>query len=119
MKNHRRHIHRIGGGRIIGNGGAWRVRTAGLARMNMILHDNPTALVAQGNTLADPKFKDGDGLKTFDYVIANPPFSDKRWSTGIDPSLADFKLGWESYSGGPMDLWFDDVALSDSPIGCL
>jgi type I restriction enzyme M protein len=59
--------------------------TAGLARMNMILHDNADALIVQGNTLADPKFKDGDTLKTFDYVIANPPFSDKRWSTGIDP----------------------------------
>jgi type I restriction enzyme M protein len=59
--------------------------TSGLARMNMILHNNPTALVVQGNTLSDPKFKDGDRLKTFDYVIANPPFSDKRWSTGLDP----------------------------------
>jgi type I restriction enzyme M protein len=59
--------------------------TSGLARMNMILHNNPTALVVQGNTLADPKFKDGDILKTFDYVVANPPFSDKRWSTGLDP----------------------------------
>ena len=59
--------------------------TAGLARMNMILHDNATALIMQGNTLADPKFKDGDTLKTFDYVVANPPFSDKRWSTGLDP----------------------------------
>jgi len=59
--------------------------TSGLARMNMILHDNPGALIAQGNTLADPAFKDGDTLKTFDYVVANPPFSDKRWSTGLDP----------------------------------
>jgi len=59
--------------------------TAGLARMNMILHNNPTALIVQGNTLADPKFKDGQPLKTFDYVVANPPFSDKRWSTGLDP----------------------------------
>ena len=59
--------------------------TSGLARMNMILHNNPTALVVQGNTLADPKFKDGDSLKTFDFVVANPPFSDKRWSNGIDP----------------------------------
>lgn len=59
--------------------------TSGLARMNMILHNNPTALIMQGNTLADPKFKEGDTLKIFDYVVANPPFSDKRWSTGIDP----------------------------------
>jgi type I restriction enzyme M protein len=60
--------------------------TSGLARMNMILHNNPTALIVQGNTVADPKFKDGDTLKTFDYVVANPPFSDKRWSTGLDPA---------------------------------
>ena len=59
--------------------------TSGLARMNMILHNNPTALIVQGNTLADPKFKDGDTLKVFDFVVANPPFSDKRWSTGLDP----------------------------------
>lgn len=63
--------------------------TSGLARMNMILHDNPTAEIRQGNTLSDPKFKADlngqDVLKTFDYVVANPPFSDKRWSTGIDP----------------------------------
>ncbi len=59
--------------------------TSGLARMNMILHNNPTALIMQGNTLTDPKFKDGDTLKTFDFVVANPPFSDKRWSTGLDP----------------------------------
>lgn len=60
--------------------------TSGLARMNMILHNNPTALIAQGNTISDPKFKDGNDLKQYDYVVANPPFSDKRWSTGIDPA---------------------------------
>jgi type I restriction enzyme M protein len=59
--------------------------TSGLARMNMILHNAPTALIMQGNTLADPKFREADALKTFDYVVANPPFSDKRWSTGLDP----------------------------------
>ncbi|WP_321430374.1 type I restriction-modification system subunit M [uncultured Methanolobus sp.] len=59
--------------------------TSGLARMNMILHNNPEALIAQGNTLTTPEFKDGEILKTFDYVVANPPFSDKRWSTGLGP----------------------------------
>ncbi|AKB46755.1 Type I restriction-modification system, DNA-methyltransferase subunit M [Methanosarcina sp. Kolksee] len=59
--------------------------TSGLARMNMILHENPEALIVQGNTLTNPRFKDGETLKTFDYVVANPPFSDKRWSTGLDP----------------------------------
>ena len=65
--------------------------TSGLARMNMILHDNPTALIAQGNTLTDPRFKDGGTLKIFDYVVANPPFSDKRWSTGLDPMNDPFE----------------------------
>ena len=59
------------------------VTTAGLARMNMILHDFPTANVLSGNTLYDPKFKDGEQLRTYDYVVANPPFSDKTWSTGL------------------------------------
>lgn len=73
--------------------------TSGLARMNMILHDQPTAEIKQGNTLADPKFRDGkagnESLKVFDYVVANPPFSDKRWSTGIDP-LHD---PWQRFEG--------------------
>ena len=59
--------------------------TAGLARMNMILHDYATAEIRQGNTLVSPLFLKGDTLDTFDYVVANPPFSDKRWSTGLDP----------------------------------
>src|SRR5438552_3075147 len=62
------------------------VATAGLARMNMILHNNPTAAIHGGqSTLAAPFFKEGDTLKTFDFVVANPPFSDKRWRTGLDP----------------------------------
>jgi type I restriction enzyme M protein len=62
------------------------VTTAGLARMNMILHDFPTASILTGNTLADPKFKDGEQLRTYDYVVANPPFSVKTWSTGLTPA---------------------------------
>ncbi len=62
------------------------VTTAGLARMNMILHDFPTASILSGNTLASPKFKDGEQLRTYDYVVANPPFSDKSWTTGLSPS---------------------------------
>jgi type I restriction enzyme M protein len=67
------------------------VTTAGLARMNMILHDFPTANILSGNTLAAPKFKDGEQLRTYDYVVANPPFSDKTWSTGLTPSADLFQ----------------------------
>jgi len=59
--------------------------TSALARMNMVLHDCPTAEIWQDNTLSHPYFKNADGsLKTFDYVVANPPFSNKNWTSGLD-----------------------------------
>lgn len=61
--------------------------TAALARMNMILHDCPTAEIWKDNTLSSPHFKGTDGhLKTFDFVVANFPFSTKAWSNGFDPA---------------------------------
>jgi type I restriction enzyme M protein len=62
--------------------------TAALAKMNMILHDNPTAEIWRDNSLSSPYFKqDNDSdLKTFDFVVANPPFSNKAWSNGFDPA---------------------------------
>ena len=61
--------------------------TAALAKMNMILHDNPTAEIWQDNSLSNPHFKqNNDNLKTFDFVVANPPFSYKAWSNGFDPA---------------------------------
>jgi len=74
------------GRRITLEGQEKDVTTAGLARMNMILHDFPTATILNGNTLAAPKFTDGEKLRTYDYVVANPPFSDKTWSTGMTPA---------------------------------
>ena len=62
------------------------VATHALARMNMILHDNVDADLRPGNTLADPVFTEDDSrLKTFDFAVANPPFSDKAWTNGLDP----------------------------------
>ena len=59
--------------------------TWALARMNMILHGHPTAELWRGNTLAAPYFKNPDDtLKTFDFAVANPPFSAKAWTNGID-----------------------------------
>ena len=59
--------------------------TAGLARMNMILHNNATAVIKQGNTLSNPLFLDANSrLKTFDFAVANPPFSFKSWSNGVN-----------------------------------
>lgn len=65
--------------------------TSALARMNMILHDNATAKIWQGNTIADPQWKDANGqLKTFDFAVANPPFSSKNWTSGINPDQDEF-----------------------------
>ena len=79
------------GKRITLEGQEKDVTTAGLARMNMILHDFPTANIFSGNTLTAPKFKDGEQLRTYDYVVANPPFSDKTWLTGLTPSTDPFQ----------------------------
>ena len=59
--------------------------TYALARMNMVLHDRPTAVIEHGNTLAIPLFKSDDGgLKKFDFAVANPPFSTKEWTSGVN-----------------------------------
>lgn len=61
--------------------------TSALARMNMVLHDCPTAEIWQDNTLSHPHFKNPDGsLKTFDFIVANPPFSVKSWTNGFNPA---------------------------------
>ena len=66
--------------------------TWSLARMNMILHGHETAELWRGNTLAAPYFKSPDNsLKTFDFAVANPPFSDKAWSSGLDPANDEYR----------------------------
>lgn len=58
--------------------------TSALARMNMVLHDCPTAEIWQDNSLASPHFVHNGALQTFDYVVANPPFSTKAWTNGVN-----------------------------------
>jgi type I restriction enzyme M protein len=68
------------------------VATWALARMNMILHGHPTAVLWRGNTLSAPNFKNRNGsLRTFDFAVANPPFSAKAWASGIDPAHDEFE----------------------------
>ncbi len=62
--------------------------TAALAILNMWLHAEPTAVIKKGqSTLSNPnRFGEAEGtLKRFDFVVANPPFSDKKWRYGFDP----------------------------------
>ena len=74
--------------------------TAALARMNMILHENATAEIWKDNTLSTPHWKNPDGnLKTFDFAVANPPFSYKSWSNGVN--LAEDEFGRFEYGTPP------------------
>ncbi len=65
------------------------ISTTALCKMNMILHNSADADIAKGgsSTLSNPFFIKNGMLQTFDYVVANPPFSLKNWTDGlsIDP----------------------------------
>lgn len=67
--------------------------TWALSRMNMILHGNETAEIHKGDTITSPKLTDGTRLKTFDYVVMNPPFSVKSWSNGLENDFGRFEYG--------------------------
>ncbi|MFA9489372.1 MULTISPECIES: type I restriction-modification system subunit M [unclassified Mannheimia] len=67
------------------------VATASLAIMNMILHANETAEIRTGNTLSAPAFIENRRLKTFDFAVANPPFSSKNWTSGLNPANDEFE----------------------------
>lgn len=55
--------------------------TSAIAKMNLFLHGIPDAHIAHGDTLATPAFHDNSGrLRTFDVVLANPPYSIKAWN---------------------------------------
>lgn len=61
--------------------------TAGLAKMNTVLHGRPETTIVSGNTFSDPRFfeegTDETVLRRFDYIVANPPFSIKNWTDGL------------------------------------
>jgi len=53
--------------------------TSGIARMNLFLHGVEDFQIIRGDTLADPRHIAGNGLRQFDVVLANPPYSIKQW----------------------------------------
>lgn len=60
--------------------------TAGLAKMNLVLHNKATGEIHADNTFSKPFFKsekDEDVLRQFDFIVANPPFSLKNWTQGL------------------------------------
>ena len=64
--------------------------TTGLCVMNMFLHGNETASIKNGNTLTNPQFLENGRLKTFDFCVANPPFSVKKWNIDLEETYDRF-----------------------------
>ncbi|MGH3943288.1 MAG: type I restriction-modification system subunit M [Pseudonocardiaceae bacterium] len=67
--------------------------TWALSRMNMILHGNEVADIQKGDTITNPQFTRGSELRTFDFAVANPPFSVKSWSNGLEQDYGRFEFG--------------------------
>lgn len=67
--------------------------TWALAKMNMILHGNEDADIRKGDTITNPQFITGSQLRTFDFAVANPPFSIKSWSNGLENDYGRFEFG--------------------------
>jgi type I restriction enzyme M protein len=67
--------------------------TWALSRMNMILHEQEDHEIGKGDTITSPQFVDGAELRTFDFAVANPPFSEKSWSNGLENELWRFEYG--------------------------
>ncbi|WP_298255320.1 class I SAM-dependent DNA methyltransferase [uncultured Arthrobacter sp.] len=67
--------------------------TWALSKMNMILHGNEIADIRKGDTITSPQFTTGGSLETFDYIVANPPFSIKSWSNGLENEFGRFEYG--------------------------
>ncbi len=67
--------------------------TWALSKMNMILHDNEDAEIEKGDTLTSPHFTKGSKLRTFDFAVANPPFSVKSWANGLENEFGRFEYG--------------------------
>ena len=71
---------------IMGYGQEKESTTAGLAKMNAVLHRKAEITIKSGNTFSNPQYldkSDNSILERFDYIVANPPFSMKNWRDGL------------------------------------
>ena len=74
--------------------------TWALSRMNMILHGNEIADIRKGDTITSPQFTTNDKLDIFDLLVANPPFSTKSWTSGLEKDYGRFELGMPPEKNG-------------------
>jgi type I restriction enzyme M protein len=61
------------------------VATAGLAKMNLVLHNKAAGVIEKNSTFSNPQYfeDDEESLRRFDFIVANPPFSTKNWTDGL------------------------------------
>ena len=97
--------------------------TSAIARMNLFLHGAREFKIVQGDTLVDPSFTEGYHLKTFDCVLANPPFSLKHWGAAAfehdkygrniwgSPSNSNADFAWLQHMVASMDKKHGRVAV--------
>jgi type I restriction enzyme M protein len=91
--------------------------TSAIARMNLLLHGIPDFYVVRGDTLRSPAFFDRGHLARFDCVIANPPFSLKKWG---DEAWTSDRWGRNDLGGVPPGgyadwAWVQHMVASAAP----
>jgi type I restriction enzyme M protein len=74
--------------------------TWSLSKMNMILHGNEIADIRKGDTITSPQLLNGAQIRTFDFAVANPPFSVKSWSNGLENDYGRFEFGMPPAKNG-------------------
>lgn len=87
--------------------------TSAIARMNLFLHGAREFKIVQGDTLVDLSFTEGNHLKTFDCVLANPPFSLKHWGAAAFEHDKYGRNIWGSPSDSNADFaWLQHMVVS-------
>jgi type I restriction enzyme M protein len=92
------------------NLGTWAI-----CKMNMLLHGLPDARIEKGDTIRDPRLRDGEGLALFSRVIANPPFSLDEWGREVaenDP-YGRFRYGLPPKTKGDLAFVQHMIATTD------
>jgi type I restriction enzyme M protein len=90
--------------------------TSAIARMNLFLHGIEDFDIERGNTLSEPKFVEGDRLRRFDVVVANPPYSISNWDRQLFRTDRWGRNVWGTPPQGRADYaFFQHIACSLEP----
>ena len=111
---HHMNNDRLAYGRIFGQEN--NLSTSAIARMNLYLHGAKDVQVKQGDTLRNPLFLEKGKLKTFDCVLANPPFGMEKWGAAQFESDPYGRNMWGCPSDSSADFaWLQHMIKSMDP----